>query len=226
MIELTKQRKLREFAARLHRAVEYRGLPEHGKASTIASEFEKRGIQMSSMSVGRWLKGATMPASSNLQVLAEILNIHAEWLYSGRGPMVSTSAQTPSGEVVNVVVNELPLLKSDQLDSWLSGEGSVEGVESVLVAGSVSARAFVFALEDRSLTPRLSQGALLVIDPARKVDPTLPVMARQNGAIVFGYPVVRPDGILIEPANRDYPSLIVPNSCLIGPVVALAQQFL
>ena len=219
-----KQRKLKEFAARLQRAVDYRGLPEHGKASVLASEFEKRGVQMSGMSVGRWLKGVTMPASSNLQILAEILNINADWLYSGRGPMVTTSAETPDGETVRVVVNELPLLSLGDVEHWLGGMVRTEN--KIVVAGSVSTKAFVVALPDRSLAPRIGKGTLLVVDPARETDPDLPVMVKHSGAMLFGYPVRRPQGLMVEPSNPEYPSVQVPNEALIGSVVALAQQFL
>jgi SOS-response transcriptional repressor LexA len=219
-----KERKLKEFASRLQKAADYRGLPVHGRATDISRQFGKRGIKMSPMSVTRWFKGSTMPASTNLQVLAEILSINMEWLYSGRGPMVSTSAQTVEGKTVNVVVNELPELSAAQVTEWL--EGGLSAKPDILVACSVSGKAFVIELKDQSLAPRIAKGSRLVIDPARPIDGSLPAMAMQDGMAVFGYPATRPDGVMLEPANTEYSTVKVSPSQVIGPAVAIAQQLL
>lgn len=176
------------------------------------------------MSVGRWFNASTMPASTNLQILAEILNINPDWLISGRGNMVTTEATTPNGETVNVVLNELPKLSVDQVQDWLNDALTVQ--RDIIVAGSVSAKAFVIALPDYSLAPRFTKGTLLVVDPGHKLDPELPALALQDGLALFGYPVPRPESVMLESPNRDYGSTTVPRSHLIGPVVAIAQLFL
>lgn len=220
----TKLRKLREFSERLQAAIDYRGFPEHGRASEIRRAFAQRGIKLSVMSVTRWITGQAMPASANLQILAEVLNVNLEWLYTGRGAMVSTAVETPDGKTVNVVVNTLPRLMAEQISDWL--DGRIEVQPDILVACSVSGKAFVIELKDQSLSPRIAKGSLLVIDPARSIDDELPALAWHDGMAIFGYPATRPDGILMEPTNPSYTTTKVPADEIVGPAVAIAQQIL
>lgn len=213
-----------EFAKRLSQAMDHRGLPHHGRAKDVASEFVKRNIPMTSMSVGRWLKGITMPSRDNTRVLSEILGVRQPWLEKGEGAMVEIHAETPEGEEVRVMVRHAPLLRQNEIIAWCIQRKRPE--RSILIAGDFSPETFVFEMPDNSMAPDIPKGSLMIVDPLELTnhDQGYPVVMIDGESAIVGDVIYRGD-VLLEPRNPSYQAVKPPPGVFeAGAVVALAQR--
>ena len=83
---MSKTDKVKEdFAKRLHQAMDARSYPIRGRARILSKEF---GI--SDKGAGKWLNGEAIPETSKIPLLAQFLNVNAEWLLSGNETSVDT----------------------------------------------------------------------------------------------------------------------------------------
>lgn len=101
------------FARRLHEAMDIKGYAKRGRARILSQKFE-----VSDKGAGKWLNGDAIPETSKIPLLANFLDVKAEWLLSGE------SAPKLDNNVVPVTAKLLPVL------SWVQA-GTMTSVETV-----------------------------------------------------------------------------------------------
>lgn len=80
-----------DFAKRLHQAMDQAGFEVRGRARILSKEFK-----ISDKGAGKWLNGESIPETAKIPLLADFVNVSAEWLLSGNGAMQPSQTQSQS----------------------------------------------------------------------------------------------------------------------------------
>lgn len=109
-VDLIKQ----EFAKRLHQAMDNAGFEMRGRARILSKEFK-----VSDKGAGKWLNGEAIPETSKIPLLANFLNISAEWLLTG-----NDEAQSENSKLNKI--NNIEKRRSEALNSIISDLETLE----------------------------------------------------------------------------------------------------
>lgn len=77
------------FAARLNKALDDAPSvrPARGRNTDLHNLLSGNGLSSSKQATHKWLRAEAMPEKDNLRLIAKVLNVRAEWLEYGLGPM-------------------------------------------------------------------------------------------------------------------------------------------
>ncbi|MGS4314702.1 MULTISPECIES: S24 family peptidase [Enterobacterales] len=92
---VTKDELREKFAERLKFACDEAGVRLHGRAVDIRSALKKKGVDISTTGIGKWLNAEATPEDDKILALADWLNVRAEWLEYGRGEMRGSGKPSP-----------------------------------------------------------------------------------------------------------------------------------
>lgn len=90
---MNKSNEKSEFSARLKQQLANKGWATN-KPTWLARQFNSRfeGSPVTVQAASNWLTGSAIPSQEKLQVLAEWLEINAEWLRYGKSELLSSDA--------------------------------------------------------------------------------------------------------------------------------------
>lgn len=80
-----------EFTARLKRALASKGIPAHG-----SGVYLRDLTKVTDKAASKWLNAESMPSPARMRTIADALEVRAEWLQFGSGPMVGEVASIRS----------------------------------------------------------------------------------------------------------------------------------
>jgi SOS-response transcriptional repressor LexA len=138
--------------------------------------------------------------------IAEALGVNPRWLQDGVGDPHDTTVRIEvSG--VEIRLTNLPLLRDKEVLRWLEA-GEVSSPRADFVTDrDVGKRAFGIEIRDDSMSPVLSVGDRIAIDPDCKPRPGDVVCASAAGSIlVRRYREQQGGRFELVPANADWPS--------------------
>ncbi|WP_447887671.1 S24 family peptidase [Serratia fonticola] len=187
---VTKDELREKFSERLKAACNEAGVRLHGRAVDIKAALRKKGIDVTTTGVGKWLNADSTPEPDKIIALADWLKVRPEWLEYGRGDMrnefdpfansssdseIATTRLKPTvwedSEQDNEEFVEIPLLDI----SFSAGDGCYEIVEQQDFAlifrrhylhkmgVSISAARLVRVVGN-SMEPKLSDGDVVGIN--------------------------------------------------------------
>jgi len=163
----------------------------------------------------RWEKGEQVPDGLYITKIAKVASVQASWLLTGEGEMYAAPVRpdnvyplTPSGRR-KVHLVDLPLISAvpagkvatmfhpDYVDDYVT-------VDDVKDPG-----AFALKVKGNSMSPRIEDGDLILVDYAKEPLPGDIVVALINGAAVVKK-YLRPEGqLILRSANPKYTDIEV-----------------
>lgn len=148
--------KIEGFNKRLKKALDVRGFPplQRGRIQELAEL-----MSMTHRGAGKWLSGETCPPVKKLIKLAERLNICEKWLRSGEGDMLKQR------ESVHLFFEKtiIPLFSLKELD--YTGARPTRFIQCEVKKASLTL--FAMMLEGQAMSPRFSEGTILILDKGR-----------------------------------------------------------
>lgn len=128
------------------------------------------------------------PSSKDLEKIASAIKCRVEWLQFGSGPI------DPFGSVVvqeaaagYSAQNAYPLLASPEIGPWLTGSKSQQDYPAHISSlRKLGDRTFVFSPSDDAMSPTLSIGGKVFIDPDWEVPHGAEVKARMIALVKVG----------------------------------------
>ncbi|SEH87235.1 hypothetical protein SAMN05216535_2390 [Stutzerimonas xanthomarina] len=91
------------FAARLNTSLDDApGVRKgRGRNTDLQAALKKIGVEASLQATNKWLRAESIPEKDNLRALAGWLNVRAEWLEYGVGPMLASADSLAAGVAEN-----------------------------------------------------------------------------------------------------------------------------
>lgn len=89
-----------EFAKRLRKALSQ---SQHGIEGRGAGVYLAGITKVTQKATSKWLNGETMPGRQNMKVIADTLEVRAEWLEYGEGPMHVDASSKAADKENNVI---------------------------------------------------------------------------------------------------------------------------
>ena len=80
-----------QFSERLHKALDYAGIPPQGQGR---NEALREAAACSQQAASKWTTGRSMPRISTIKTIAGWLDVSWRWLYTGRGEMAAEREAT------------------------------------------------------------------------------------------------------------------------------------
>lgn len=99
------------FAGRLREACQDQGLPDHGAATMMAKK-----LRVSPQAAQKWFTGKSFPDMAKAIALADVLDVHVNWLLTGRGPKRSSSTDVDVQRLGEAVQEMPPAERRQVLD--------------------------------------------------------------------------------------------------------------
>lgn len=203
-------------------------------ATRITQAREKAGlskrelsrlVECSPSAVTQWESGATMNLrAASLLAIAAATGVRAEWLEAGRGPMVEDRGNVSDGPPLR---GQVPLISWVAAGSWADIEDPHPpgvGDEWVETTARVSSSAFALRVRGDSMEPKIPDGAIVIIDPARAYAHGAIVLAKRTADQQATLKQLWYDGAdpKLRPLNERYPILDMPSDTrIIGVAVRI-----
>ena len=155
--------------------------------------------------------------------LSKALQVSIIDVVADRFSAVDVPARLPSSIPV-ILWNEVAMFAENRENMLLPfTSNSTERVHSIR---RVSHNTFALRVEDDRMAPRFLPGDIVIVDPAIPCQDGDPCVALLNGQTVFQTFKETKDAIILEPANRKYPEVVIKKDSqvdfrLIGNVVDL-----
>ncbi|MDH2420628.1 LexA family transcriptional regulator [Cobetia amphilecti] len=120
-----------EFASRLKKALAEQGIPDRGQGVHL-----KNLTGVTPKAASKWLNAESMPGQSKLVLIAKGLNVRAEWLRFGTGPMRENSKNELVFHEAEFVDGDAPL-REDEVEipyfrevEMAAGDGRTQVIEN------------------------------------------------------------------------------------------------
>lgn len=191
-----------------------------------------RAVGVSSPTVTDWESGKIKTIEAgNLLKLAQVLNVDAQWLQTGK-----ESRKEPSYNLADDAM-ELPKRKRAPIISYVQAGNWCElvdaypvgtGEDTIEVDARWSDNTFVLRVRGDSMHPTLTEGALIVVDPQVEWMHNRIVVVRQNGDTEVTVKRLIKDGdtYYLKPDNTTYPLLKLDKDAHVcGVVVEQLTRF-
>lgn len=198
----------------------------------VKQEREAKGISQEKLAQ---LSGVKQPTISNIESgrnkgsayvaqLANALSVSAHWLATGRGSKVPSGTNIEPGPEIRGTV---PLISWTAAGRWADVVDSLQpgdAEEWVSTTATVGPNAFALRVVGDSMEPRIPDGSIVIIDPARNY---------QHGSIILAKRVQDQQATLkqlwydgatprLRPLNERYPIMEMPDDTrVIGVAVKL-----
>lgn len=206
-------------------------MAEWGAGATIA-----RKMNLTAKAVSKWLNGESMPGHAKLMQLADMLNVRAEWLRYGIGPMRDEGHDnvTESPAVYSPQRKQYPVINWVKAGAWMEAvnpydpgcEQRFEGTDY-----QVKGNAFWLEVEGDSMTApaglSIPQGMLILVDPEEEAKNGSLVVAQLDDSHEATFKKLVIDGgeKYLKPLNPAYPLKICGNSCrIVGVAVEMKMS--
>lgn len=216
---VTKNELRERFAERLKLACDEAGVRLHGRAVDIKAALKKRGDDVTTTAVGKWLNAESIPEGGRIVVLSEWLGVRAEWLEYGRGD-IRDSAVVPVDERDDSSDREAP--DSDEyvelplLDiNFSAGHGTYDMVEKEASTftfrryflhkmGVSTSAAKLVRISGSSMEPRLQDGDVVGINTDdTRIREGKTYAIRHGNLLRVKILIEQPDGgVIIRSLNR------------------------
>lgn len=185
---------------RVKKARELRGWTQADLAQMIGGNVKQQNVQQ--------LEADVVTSPRYLAKLIEVLQVRADWLIHGLGPMWSVLEEGDFRKPLN-----LPMYDLISLCNWPE---IPPPVDSYTVDGSwsksLSDLAFIVRLQDNAMKPAFPAGSMVLIDPGSRSLPDSTVLAVSDGRVLLrdlGITSLREDRetYSLSPRNRRFPEL-------------------
>lgn len=164
-----------------------------------------RKIDVPQQTLHRILAGLSPnPHLKTLEPLAEFFSISVDQL-TGKKPLLGELAAARVVTTMLASLQEIPLLASLEVESFLKTRDLSLVKEHVIVDGSVTSHAFAVTMHDSSMEPYLRQGAILILDPTKQPrDRDLVLVRIQSGSsLVFRQILINCEQSYLKPMNPE-----------------------
>lgn len=166
-------------------------------------------VGSSHTTVGRWLEAdGFVPRAQTAHRVADALNINAQWLLEGEGPMTA-SAQIDTGSWKQVELKMIPVISWAHAGQAVSYEELPVHWQEMIPSICKGPRAFSLVVEGDSMEPRCMAGDIVAIDPDEDLRNGCMVVAklRDDGIILRRYVKIDGERVKLIPYNTLYPSI-------------------
>lgn len=222
-----------DFAKRLNEAMELAGFPVRGRARALKDKFK-----VSDKGAGKWLKAEAIPETSKIPLIAEFLNVNAEWLLSGNGEMRPTQTQSQDGQSqsqsqgkpwqtpideLSIRHDGLPPSRETPVISWVAAGDFTEVMSSDLsrviewIPYNSRAGKYGFALivDGASMEPKFMPDDRIYVNPTFQIDELhtgdLVIMACDGDEkATFKELVVEDGNYYLRPLNPNWQPRLMP----------------
>jgi SOS-response transcriptional repressor LexA len=132
------------------------------KEAALSQQAVADRFGISRAAVAQWESGDTHPGMTKLEGLAQVLNVHLEWLATGKGAKRAGDVITTFSENQRTV----PLLSWEASAAWPNRTNPPSGARpSLITHAEIGVRAFALAVEDESMSPEFVPGDHVIVDP-------------------------------------------------------------
>jgi SOS-response transcriptional repressor LexA len=148
------------FCKRFHEALDLKGYPpmERGRAAYVRETFG-----LSRAGAFKWLEGRCIPHPSARRKIAKELGVNIHWLDTGTGSPSEVTADTFSFD--NMGFQSIPLLSLDEVVNFKKNpEFKIKA--NIAVSKALSQNAFAVVQAGQSMSPKILEESVLIIDPA------------------------------------------------------------
>jgi len=168
-------------------------------------------------------KGNTKSLSGDLLVrMSRALNVSAEWLANGTGPM--SERNTAPGPALRGTV---PLISTVQagnfaeaIDNMPPGEG-----ERINVTVPVNAHTFALRVMGDSMEPEFQEGMIIIVEPDLDPRPGDYVIAKNGEDATFKKLIKDGSDYYLKPLNKDYKTKPLGDGRIIGVVRETIRRY-
>lgn len=197
-----------DFSKRLHMAMDNAQLPLRGRARILSQTF---GI--SDKGAGKWLKGEAIPETSKIPLIADFLNVNAEWLLSGIGAMNPADKKQLNTQSTDHLVPILSWQQANQEDSFKN----LDTDHKNWLAAHLNMSKDCYALEvlGESMLPEFRPHDYLYVTtdlesvPFKTGDFVI-VQTQDHQEALFKRLVIETDGIFLQVLNEKWPQQTIP----------------
>lgn len=196
-------------------------------AAGLAKVDLARRVGCSASAVTQWESGATRELrAASLLAIAQSTGVRAEWLETGRGPMVAGDHE-PNVTDGPPLRGRVPLISWTTAGTWADIEDPHppgNGDEWISTTARVGPNAFALRVRGDSMEPKIPDGAIVIIDPARAWAHGSIVLAKRTADQQATLKQLWYDGAepKLRPLNERYPILdMPPDTRIIGVAVRI-----
>lgn len=182
--------------------------------------------------VSLWVKGQTVPSGDNLIKLANALKVTPEWLQTGKESRARTVDTSMPRDALPMPARRLaPVVSYIQAGHWVELVDAYpmgSGFEQIEIDAKWSPHSFVLKVRGDSMSPTLTEGAYIVIDPAVEHKHGSIVVVRQNGDTEVTVKRLQKDGDswYLKADNAAYGVIkLLPDAHVCGVVVEMMVKF-
>lgn len=224
-----------DFAKRLHIAMDQAGYPSRGRARVLSKQFS-----ISDKGAGKWLKAEAIPETAKIPLIAQFLNINAEWLISGNGdvsPLIK-STETIDKNVGNqfpLAGRPVPLISWVQAGAWTTVEAIPNGTsfeEWLPPNPKCGKNGYGLEVIGESMQPFFIPTDKIYVNPDFQVSDLktgdLVIVSCDEGKeTTFKKLIIESGRMYLEPLNPNWPerTIVLTTGCkLVGKVVGLYRD--
>jgi SOS-response transcriptional repressor LexA len=182
--------------------------------------------------VNQWFKGISAPNGENLLKTSIALGVTPEWLQFGKESMARVVDTSIPAEALPMTARRLaPVISYIQAGHWVELVDAYpmgSGFEQIEIDAKWSPHSFVLKVRGDSMSPTLTEGAYIVIDPAVEHKHGSIVVVRQNGDTEVTVKRLQKDGDswYLKADNAAYGVIkLLPDAHVCGVVVEMMVKF-
>ena len=141
-----------QFHDRLNKACDINAIPEIYKGRNF---YLANALNVSTVSVTKWLKGYSVPKKKTITKIAKLLNVSETYLKTGKGKIERFNSS-------NTVI-ELPIIEMDALKKG-TDISSISKKQQVYCPIELSSNAFITAQIGDLMSPIINHNSVLIMD--------------------------------------------------------------
>ena len=197
------------------------------KAGLTIKELAAKTKELKPSRISNWEQGTRLPGPEEIKEIAELLSVSPAYLLClTNDEFFGASIET------NAYCKKVPIIPLSAIDTKSIDFDASE--KQILIGNThsfhFSDEAFAFEIPDSSMQPEFSPGDVVIVDPARAMEPGNYVIAfiKADKKAIFRKYVEHEDAIELAPLNKDWASKKVKSSAslkVIGVVVEHHRYF-
>lgn len=209
----------KQFTARLHQALDLRGIRLRGRGSDILKTLNAAKVKKTPQAVSKWLNAGAIPEVDSLTVIADWLNVRREWLEHGVLPVSNSELIDHEVNIsCHTAAHAIPLLGWGDIRDWCNGSlvPTHDQFRFINCPASIPTRGFALQVESEAMTnPGIGKtypmGSIIFIEPtsnAKNGDTVIALVGDLSTMKVYVQDVGKS---YLKPINPQYPTLELTN---------------
>lgn len=203
-------------------AISAERISERARIVGLSQSDIARELGITPQSVQQWFSGETVPRSTRLKRLAELL------LTSGDYILGRVNSSAPEGNTTpydDGKAKEIPLISWVQAGQWATAEDPypVGAAEKMLrTFEDVGPQSFALKVHGDSMEPIFPDGCIIIVDPSREPRHGSYVIVRleRDAEVTFKQLVIDGPMRYLKPLNPRYPLMEIDHEAVICGVIA------